>query len=69
MSRVERLQARASAWIMRRPGRAWWVTLLGLFVITAAVPAGVIEQAAARGDQPEHLGDRRQHQLGLRQRG
>jgi hypothetical protein len=50
MSRVERLQARASAWIMRRPGRAWWVTLLGLFVITAAVPAGVIEQAAARGD-------------------
>lgn len=50
MSRVERFQERASAWIMRRPGRGWWVTLLGLFVITAAVPAGVIDQAAARGD-------------------
>lgn len=50
MSRIERLQAQASAWIMRRPVRAWWVTLLGLFFVTAAVPAGSIEQATARGD-------------------
>ncbi len=50
MSRIERFQARASAWIMRRPVRAWWATLFGLFTITAVVPAGIIDQAAARGD-------------------
>ncbi len=50
MSRIEALQARASAWIMQRPARAWWATLFGLFTITAVVPTEVIDQAAARGD-------------------
>jgi hypothetical protein len=35
---------------MRRPGRAWWSTLAGLFVITALVPTARIEVAADRGD-------------------
>jgi hypothetical protein len=36
--------------MMKRPARAWWSTLFGLFAVTAVVPAGMIDQAADMGD-------------------
>lgn len=49
MSRIESGQSRASAWIMRSPMRAWTVTLLALFLMTAAVPSALIDEAESRG--------------------
>jgi len=36
--------------MMKRPARAWWSTLFGLFAVTAVVPSGMIDQAAAMGE-------------------
>ncbi len=49
MSAIDGAQDRASAWIMRRPIRAWFVTLVALFFMTASVPAALIDEAASRG--------------------
>jgi hypothetical protein len=51
VSKIESAQSRASAWIMSSPVRAWTVTLLALFLMTAAVPAALIDEADSRGYQ------------------
>jgi hypothetical protein len=51
VSGIENAQSRASAWIMRSPTRAWTVTLLALFLMTASVPSALIDEAEGRSYQ------------------